>query len=73
MQEEISITVINDKFKKKHVDGVKFDTEQLFRYLVHQFWIYEKAKHTSVEFSITVDGALLIFPPALNPTGHYPP
>jgi hypothetical protein len=26
MQEEINFTVINDKFKKKYVDGVKFDT-----------------------------------------------
>jgi hypothetical protein len=38
------------------VAGVKFDTEQLFRYLVHHFGLSEKAKHTSVEFAITVRG-----------------
>jgi hypothetical protein len=59
MQEEINFTVINDRLKKKHVDGVKFGTEQLFRYLVHHFGLSEKAKHTSVEFVITVDGAPL--------------
>jgi hypothetical protein len=55
MQEEIILTVINDKFKKKHVDGVKFDTEKLFHYLVHNFGLSEKAKHASVEFTIAVD------------------
>jgi hypothetical protein len=52
-------TLINKKFKKKHVDGVKFDTEKLCRYLVHHFGISEKEKHTAVEFAITVDGAPL--------------
>jgi DNA-binding LacI/PurR family transcriptional regulator len=43
-QEETNVTVINDKFKKKHVDGVKFDTEQLLRYLVQHVGLAEKAK-----------------------------
>jgi hypothetical protein len=59
MQEDINFTVINNKFKKKHVDGVEFDTYQLLRYLIHHFGLSEKAKHTSVEFVITVDGAQL--------------
>jgi hypothetical protein len=41
------------------MDGVKFDIEQLFRYLVQHFRLSEKAKHTSVEFAITVDWAPL--------------
>jgi hypothetical protein len=65
MQKEINFTVINDKFKKKQVDGVKFDTEQLFRDLVHHFGLSEKAKHASVELPITVDWA-----PLYDQCGH---
>jgi hypothetical protein len=46
MQEGINFTVIKDKFKKKHVDGVKFYTEKLLRYLVHHFGLSETVKHT---------------------------
>jgi hypothetical protein len=56
VQDETNFTVIKDKFKMKHVDGVKFDTIQCFCYLLHHFGLYYKANHTSVESVITVDG-----------------
>jgi hypothetical protein len=59
MQDKIDFTVINDKFKKKYVDGVKFDTEKLFHYIVHHFGISEKVKHASVAITIRVYGSLL--------------
>jgi hypothetical protein len=65
MTREINCEVINDKLNNKVVDGVRFDVEQLFIYLVTHFGLAEKAKTCTVEFAITCDGA-----PLDDLTGH---
>jgi hypothetical protein len=62
---EINCEVINDKLNNKLVDGVHFDVEQLFHYLVTLFGLAEKVKRGTVEFAITCDGA-----PFDDLTGH---
>jgi hypothetical protein len=65
MTREINFKVINYKLNNKVVDGVRFNVEQLFRYLVTHFGLAEKAKTGTVEFAITCDGA-----PLVDLTGH---
>jgi hypothetical protein len=41
------------------VDGVKFDTEKLFTYLINALHLSDIALNESVEHALTVDGAKL--------------
>jgi predicted nucleic acid-binding Zn-ribbon protein len=60
MKDEISFKVIRDRNGKGQiVDGIRFDTKQLFTYLVHHFGLSEEAKVRQVEIALTVDGAPL--------------
>jgi hypothetical protein len=66
MKDEISFKVIRDRnVKGQIVDGIRFDTKQLFTYLVHHFGLSEDAKVHQVEIALTVDGA-----PLEDKTGH---
>jgi hypothetical protein len=48
MKDEISLKVIRDSNGKGQiVDGIRFDTKQLFTYLVHHFGLSEEAKSAS--------------------------
>jgi hypothetical protein len=60
MKDEISLKVIIYRNAKgRIVDGIRFDTKQLFTYLVHHFGLSEEAKVRQVEIALTVDGAPL--------------
>jgi hypothetical protein len=59
MKSEIGWTVISEKHSDKLVDGINFDHGKLFTYLIEKFHLGEIAKTSSVEMSITVDGATL--------------
>jgi hypothetical protein len=60
MKGEISFRAIRDRNAKGQiVDGIKFDTKQLFTYLVHHFGLSEESKVRQVEIALTVDGAPL--------------
>jgi hypothetical protein len=48
MTREINFYVINDKLNNKVVDGVRFDVEQIFHYLVTHFGLAEKSKTGTV-------------------------
>jgi hypothetical protein len=60
MKDEISFKVIRDRNGKVQiVDDIRFDTKQLFTYLVHHFGLSEEAKVRQVEIAFTVDRAPL--------------
>jgi hypothetical protein len=66
MTEEISFTSICDQDPKgKIVDGIKFDTRQLFKYLIHHFGLSDAVKVRSVQIALIVDGD-----PLDDKTGH---
>jgi hypothetical protein len=59
MQEVISFTVIKETRQETNVDGVRFDMQALFDYLITSFGLSEDACHRNVEISVTVDDAKL--------------
>jgi hypothetical protein len=50
---------IRERHEEKIVDGIQYDTEKLFTYLVNAFHLGELAKHETVEMAIIVDRAKL--------------
>jgi hypothetical protein len=44
---------------QQEIDGVQFNTHQLFIYLVNHFGLSEEAKQRNVEMALTLDGAPL--------------
>jgi hypothetical protein len=65
MVNEIDSTVIKEEHQDKVVDGIKFDIEQLFIYIIKHFSLEQKVHTGTVEIGITVDGA------ELEPNAHH--
>jgi hypothetical protein len=61
---DIKFTIIRDRDSKGKI-VIKFDTRQLFKYVIHHVDLSEAAKVRSVEIYLTVDGA-----PLDDKTGH---
>jgi hypothetical protein len=65
MSLEIIFQIISEKPMGKKVDGVSFDPQELFTYLIKHFCLSDVAKWRSVEIALTVDRA-----PPDDHTGH---
>jgi hypothetical protein len=59
MQEIYPMTLINEIHDRESVDGIEFDEEVVFRYIIEKFGLSEKAKHGTVEIALTINGAKL--------------
>jgi hypothetical protein len=59
MQAIIPMTVINEMHDGSSVDGISFDEEAVFQFIVEKFGLSKKAKHGTVEIALTIDGAKL--------------
>jgi hypothetical protein len=59
MQEIIPMTLINEIRDGESVDGIRFDEESVFRFIIEKFGLSEKAKNGTVEIALTIDGAKL--------------
>jgi hypothetical protein len=65
MSEEITFKTIREKHMDKDVEGVSFDPEELFTYLINHFGLSDATKGRRVDICPTVDGA-----PVDGHTGH---
>jgi hypothetical protein len=59
MASEIPMTEVKEIREGKLVEGVKFDTQKIFAYLVRHFGFDDYSKDSYVEMAITVDAAQL--------------
>jgi hypothetical protein len=59
MKETVGWKNIRERHKDKIIDGIKYDTEKFFTYLLNSFHLGELAKHDTFEMAITVDRAKL--------------
>jgi hypothetical protein len=59
MKETVGWKKIRERHENKIIDGIQYDTDNLFTYLVNDFHLGDLAKHETVEMAITVDGAKL--------------
>jgi hypothetical protein len=60
MMTEIKYTLIHDQNAKGQImDGIKFDTRQLFIFLIRHFGLSEEANKRSVQIVLTLDDAPL--------------
>jgi hypothetical protein len=57
MKETVGWKKIRERHEENIIDGIQYDTDKLFTYLVNAFHIGELAKHETVEMAITVNGA----------------
>jgi hypothetical protein len=59
MKETIGWKKIRERHEHKIIDGIQYDTDKFFTYLVNAFHLGDLAKNETVEMVITVDGAKL--------------
>jgi hypothetical protein len=59
MQEIMSMALINEVHDGESVDGIQFDEEAVFRFIIEKFGLSQKAKYGTAEIALTIDGAKL--------------
>jgi hypothetical protein len=55
MEETVGWKNIRERHRDKIIDGIQYDKDKLFTYLVNAFHLGELAKHETVDMAITVD------------------
>jgi hypothetical protein len=59
LKEKVGWKKIRERYKENYIDGIQYDTEKFFTYLLNAFHLGELAKNETDKMAITVDGAKL--------------
>jgi hypothetical protein len=59
MKRLIPMALIDRIHDREHVDGVSFNVEAVFKYIIEKFGLADKVNNGTVTIVITIDGAKL--------------